>query len=118
MLRGETPRGRLFYGHETAGGDPFSFVDGSHWCEAVITAGKRGLLTTGAGRHGHPTRWDWGLTLKSLAIAAQRYERLHDLIDEMSPDQKIEMWSNPDMDELRRVALRESRLNVKRKDLS
>lgn len=41
-------------------------VSGSEWCEAVITASLRGL---GGPPHGHPSRWDWGMTVKSLALA-------------------------------------------------
>lgn len=100
------------------GGDVYTMIQASEWCEAVITAGKRGLLSDGAGRHGHATRWDWGVTIKSLAIAAQRYDRLCGIIAEMTPNQQVQMWSDPGMDELRRVALRERRLNTTRKEPS
>src|ERR1700744_5313874 len=108
MLRGETPRARtLFVGHETADGDnfPATRVSGAEWDEAVLTAGRRGLLTAGAGRHGAQSRWDWGLTLKSLALAVQRFDRLCQIVAEMTPAQMVSLWSDPEMGELRRVAI-------------
>ena len=108
MLRGETPRARtLFVGHETADGDnlPIAPVTGSEWYEAVLVAGLRGLLHGGAGRHGDRSRWDWGITLKSLALAVQRFERLAQTVAEMTPAQMVTWWTDPEMGELRRVAI-------------
>lgn len=101
-----------------SGGDIYTAITGSEWCEAVVCAGTSARLTDGAGRHGHPTRWDWGVTIKSLALACQRYDCLCNVIAEMDASAQAAMWSDPDMDELRRVAIRERHLNTQRRDLS
>ena len=42
---------------------------GAEWHEAVVRAGKLG---NGGPRHGDPERWDWSVTLVTLARAMER----------------------------------------------
>lgn len=77
--------------------------DGAAHHHAVICAGMRGEVAT---RHGAPDRWDWGVTLSTLGAAQDRHRRLESMLDEMTTDQRAELWaeSTPLANELRRVA--------------
>lgn len=74
---------------------------GSEHHESVIATGKRYAVP----HHGHPTRWDWSNTLRSLDVALQRGRMLVDFVAEMTPEQREAAWTidGPEGERLRRV---------------
>lgn len=69
--------------------------EGSEWWELVIR-GSLAVPERWAGPpHGHPTRWDWGFTVRSMAEAEQRREHLERLARNMTPEQLAELWQDP-----------------------
>lgn len=85
--------------------DLAQMFDGAAHDYAVICAGTRGEVTT---CHGAPDRWDWGVTLVTLAQAQQRHARLERVVAEMTPEQRAALWvdTSPVAAELRRIASR------------
>lgn len=79
-----------------------NLIPGSQHLEAVITAGVRGF---GGPPHGHESRWDWSVTLKSLSYAMQRHERLATYAKDMSPAEREAVWADPspEAEAMRRV---------------
>lgn len=68
---------------------------GSEWWELVLH-GALALPERWAGPpHGAPSRWDWGVTLRSLAEAEQRREHLDRLARNMTPEQHAQLWQDP-----------------------
>lgn len=65
---------------------------GSEWAHAAIEAGKQGY---GGPPHGDASRWDWGLTLRSLDVAFQRHKMLREFVAGMTAEQKDALWSDP-----------------------
>ena len=68
---------------------------GSEWWELVIHASLAVPERWGGPPHGHPSRWDWGWTLLSIAETAQRHEHLQRLARNLTPDQLAELWQDP-----------------------
>lgn len=64
---------------------------GAEWHEAVISAGVQGY---GGPPHGHESRWDWGVTASTLALAQQRNVRLQGIVRDMTLEQRAELWSD------------------------
>lgn len=65
---------------------------GSEWLDGVIRAGMQGY---GGPPHGDSSRWDWGLTLRTLDVAMQRHKMLCEFVEGMTPEQKDALWSDP-----------------------
>lgn len=65
---------------------------GSEWAFAVIEAGKQGHAGP---LHGDPSRWDWGVTVKSLMLAFKRHEMLVDFARGLTAEQRDALWSDP-----------------------
>lgn len=55
---------------------------------------REGLL--GAPAHGDRCRWDWGRTLGSLDVAQRRHERMQQIADALTPEQKAALWGATD----------------------
>ncbi len=68
-------------------------VVGSEWHEAAITAGVRGF---GGPAHGHPSRWDWGVTFATLEQAMRCHERMAQLANGLTPAQRDALWTTND----------------------
>lgn len=56
-------------------------IPGSEWYEALVRTSLRYPVPW----HGHPSRWDWGVMLKSLSLAIQKHEQLRETAKEMGP---------------------------------
>lgn len=82
-------------------------LPGSQHHELVIAASLRHPELAGP-RHGHPSRWDWGVTYRSALEAQQRHARLKRFAAQMTPDERAALWSDPSPEaaELRRVVSR------------
>jgi hypothetical protein len=70
-------------------------LPGSQHLEAVITAAVRWPSTHAGPPHGHPSRWDWSVTLRSLAEACMRTERLAKHAASMTEAERLEVWGDP-----------------------
>ena len=82
-----------------------SATDGASWYEAVLTASRRGF---GGPPHGHPSRWDWGVTVRSLGTAIARHQHLERVWGNLSAEQRELIWreDSPEALELRRFVAR------------
>lgn len=67
---------------------------GSEWWELVIHASLVDPERWAGPPHGHPSRWDWGFTLRSLVESMQRYEHLRRIVANLTPEQHAELWSD------------------------
>lgn len=78
---------------------------GSEWHELVVFASLAAPERWAGPPHGHPSRWDWGRTLRSMCEAFSRHERLRKFAAGMTPEQRDLVWSDPSPEaaELRRV---------------
>jgi hypothetical protein len=63
---------------------------GSEWLEALIATGRKYSVP----RHGHPCRWDWSITLKSLSLACQRSKMIADMAKDLTPEQRDALWQD------------------------
>jgi hypothetical protein len=73
---------------------------GSEWLEALISTGKQYAvprLTAGA------DLWDGTITIKSLSLAMLRHARLLVVAACVTPAQRLAVWSDPGLGELRAV---------------
>lgn len=78
-------------------------VPGSEWLEAMIATSRRFAIPC----HGHPSRWDWGVTLKTLALACLKEKQTKLIVSEMSPAERAALWTDTGADVARlRKALR------------
>ena len=69
-------------------------IPGSQHLEFVIAGSLRRPELAGP-PHGHPARWDWGVTVRSLAEAIQRRARLERAVAGASPAELDALWSDP-----------------------
>lgn len=80
-------------------------MPGSQWLELTIAAGLKWPAHHVGPAHGSPARWDWGVTVRSLAEATQRHERLVSAAVGLTAAERDALWSDPSPEaaELRRV---------------
>ena len=64
---------------------------GAEWYEAVIRSGLAGY---GGPPHGDSSRWDWGVTASTLRLATDRHQRMQRIVDDMTPEQRMALWSD------------------------
>lgn len=79
------------------------YPPGSEWCEALISTGLRYAVPRLTGGR---DLWDGTVTVKSLALAMQRFERMRQAYAEMSSEEQSAVWADPDMAEMRRAVRR------------
>lgn len=65
-------------------------ITGSEWLEALIATGLKYSVPW----HGHPSRWDWGVTLKSLSLAIQHDEMVRDIARGLSAEQREALYAD------------------------
>lgn len=68
---------------------------GSEWWELVLHGALINPERWAGPPHGHPTRWDWGFTLRSLDEARQKREHLERIARNLTPEQLAELWQDP-----------------------
>lgn len=72
-------------------------IPGSEWMEATIRTGMRYPIPW----HGHPSRWDWGVTLKTMILAFQKHEQMVATAKELGD--KLWMMNDETGDRLRKA---------------
>lgn len=77
-------------------------IPGSQHWESVITAGLRWPEAHAGPPHGSPARWDWGVTVRTLAEACQRNDRLSKYVAGLTEEQRRAVYSDPS-DEARQL---------------
>lgn len=79
-------------------------LPGSQHLEFVIAGSLRRPELSGP-PHGNPQRWNWGVTLRSLAEACQRRARLERFAAGMTAEERDALWGDSSLEaaELRRV---------------
>jgi hypothetical protein len=63
---------------------------GSEWYEALVATGVRYPVPW----HGHPSRWEWGMTAYGLGMAQLRGKQIAKVAKELTPDQRAVLWSD------------------------
>jgi hypothetical protein len=70
-------------------------IPGSQHWESVIAAGLRWPDAHAGPLHGSPARWDWGVTVRTLAEACQRHAKLVAYAAELTEGQRRAVFSDP-----------------------
>lgn len=67
---------------------------GSEWHELVVHASLAAPERWGGPQHGHPARWDWGMTGHSLGEELARHDHLLRIVRNLTPEQRDALWSD------------------------
>lgn len=78
---------------------------GSEWWELVIHASLTAPERWAGPQHGHPSRWSWDFTARTLHDALQRHQHVRRIARNLTPEQQAALWqdTSPQAAELRRA---------------